>query len=348
MILILSQAAGETTTEAVMDWLDAMEVPFFRLNGEDLDGAVSGMGVELSGRELAVTFSGTDERLGFPAEAVAAVWYRRWQDCDRFASLPMLPPGSPDPGRVASAVLNHLSFEMGRMSELLFSRFAGVPWLSDPARASPNKLRVLEQAAGHGLDIPATLVTASREEVERFAARHGPLITKSIGEPEMFFFEKDYFMLYTAEVGPPEIADLPERFFPSLFQERLEKKYEIRVFYLDGQCYPMAIFSQLDSQTQVDFRRYNRTRPNRTVPYRLPGDIAEKIAVLMASLELETGSLDLIRTPDGRHVFLEVNPIGQFGMVSRPCNYFLERRVAEALVRKASRRTPSKASDHET
>jgi hypothetical protein len=37
---------------------------------------------------------------------------------------------------------------------------------------------------------------------------------------------------------------------------------------------------------------------------------------------------------DGREVFLEVNPVGQFGMVSRPCNYQLERKVAELLLRK--------------
>ncbi|HSN87851.1 MAG TPA: grasp-with-spasm system ATP-grasp peptide maturase [Thermoanaerobaculia bacterium] len=343
MILILSQADGEPTTEWVMDWLDALGVPFLRLNGEDLDGLSGGPGLSVridagrAGREVAVNFAGPhEEPLPFPAEAVTAVWYRRWQASGCVAALPLLPPGAPDPRGAAFTIRRHLSFELWKLSETLFSRFAAVPWLSDPAHDSPNKLKVLETAAHHGLEVPATLVTTRRHDLERFAERHGTLITKSIGEPEMFFFEKDFFMLYTAEVGPEEITALPDRFFPSLFQERLEKKYEIRVFFLDGRCYPMAIFSQLDARTQVDFRRYNRKRPNRTVPYRLPAEIEAKIAALMASLELETGSLDLIRTPDGRHVFLEVNPIGQFGMVSRPCNYFLERRVAEVLARKGA------------
>jgi hypothetical protein len=94
----------------------------------------------------------------------------------------------------------------------------------------------------------------------------------------------------------------------------------------------MAIFSQGDRQTEVDFRRYNRTRPNRAVPYRLPGDIVGKLRTLMGSLGMDTGSQDLIRTPDGRHVFLEVNPAGQFGMVSHRCNYHLEKRMAEYLI----------------
>ena len=31
-------------------------------------------------------------------------------------------------------------------------------------------------------------------------------------------------------------------------------------------------------------------------------------------------------------VFLEVNPVGQFGMVSLPCNYQLEKRIAQYLI----------------
>jgi D-alanine-D-alanine ligase-like ATP-grasp enzyme len=54
----------------------------------------------------------------------------------------------------------------------------------------------------------------------------------------------------------------------------------------------------------------------------------------MEELPLTTGSLDFIRTPGGRHVFLEVNPAGQFAMVSLPCNYRLEKRVAEYLIRR--------------
>jgi glutathione synthase/RimK-type ligase-like ATP-grasp enzyme len=112
------------------------------------------------------------------------------------------------------------------------------------------------------------------------------------------------------------------------------KAYEIRTFYLDGTCYSMAIFSQADPQTRVDFRRYNLDHPNRTVPYRLPETIEARIRETMDALGLVTGSLDLIRRPDGGFVFLEVNPVGQFGMVSGPCHYQLERRIAEFLIDK--------------
>jgi len=131
------------------------------------------------------------------------------------------------------------------------------------------------------------------------------------------------------------VAALPETVLPTLLQAMVDKAWEVRAFYLAGELHAMAIFSQHDQQTAVDFRRYNRTRPNRAVPYRLPGEVQEQLRALMRELQMDTGSLDLVRTPDGRHVFLEVNPAGQFGMVSHRCNYRLEKKVAEHLIERS-------------
>ena len=86
---------------------------------------------------------------------------------------------------------------------------------------------------------------------------------------------------------------------------------------------------------RADFRRYNAHRPNRTVPYRLPAGLAAGLRALLDELRMETASVDFIRTPGGRHVFLEVNPAGQFGMMSHPCNYRLEKRVASYLIERS-------------
>lgn len=51
----------------------------------------------------------------------------------------------------------------------------------------------------------------------------------------------------------------------------------------------------------------------------------------MADLDLNCGSIDMILGNDGLYYFLEVNPVGQFGMVSGPCNYYLERKIANFL-----------------
>jgi glutathione synthase/RimK-type ligase-like ATP-grasp enzyme len=94
----------------------------------------------------------------------------------------------------------------------------------------------------------------------------------------------------------------------------------------------MAIFSQLDSLTELDYRNYNLEKPNRTVPFSLPENIELKLELLMKGLKLDTGSIDLILNREGDYVFLEVNPTGQFGWLSKSCNYYIEREIAKHML----------------
>ena len=93
----------------------------------------------------------------------------------------------------------------------------------------------------------------------------------------------------------------------------------------------MAIFSQEIRTNKVDFRKYSKEIPNRYVPYDLPKTISMKLKRLMDNLKLNSGSIDLVYTKDEDYYFLEVNPVGQFAMVSEPCNYYLEKIVAQKL-----------------
>jgi ATP-GRASP peptide maturase of grasp-with-spasm system len=326
MILVLSQSSFESTTDLVLDYLRAMGAPALRINGSDFD-AGGDFSLRLDGG--AVEIDAAPLRLDLAA--VRAVWYRRWMEGQPFQEGNLLRDGGNDSYVVTRLAADHMVAELRRVSQILFSQLSHAAWLSEPRTASPNKLRVLQLAARAGLATPATLVTTSRDQLQRFAAVHGPVITKPIGDFDCFTLDGQGHIFYTRELDPELIASLPAHFFPSLFQERLVKEYEVRVFHLAGESWASAIFSQLDPRTATDFRRYNLQRPNRVVPFALPADCAERIVRLMAELELESGSLDLVRTADGRLVFLEVNPVGQFGMVSQPCNYHLEHKVAQRL-----------------
>ncbi len=237
--------------------------------------------------------------------------------------------GDPELGH---ALRRYLASEMSATSHALHASLRSAPWLTYPEQRDVNKLVQLRRAAAAGLEIPPTLLTNDRAQLRTFQEQHGRLITKSVFNPDLFFHGNTTFSLLTREVTSDDIEALPERFFPSLVQGMVEKELEVRTFFLNGACYSMAIFSQLDEQTALDYRQYNFDRPNRCVPYRLPEPVEEAVRAFMESLPLVTGSLDLIRTRDGRHVFLEVNPVGQFRMVSEPCNYYLEKKVAEHLM----------------
>lgn len=331
MILILSQSSLEPTTEEVMDWIAALGGRCVRLNGDDIEGR-SGLRCEIVDGRISLRFESGGVEL--PLQEVGAVWFRRWLYERRHETADLLAAPGADDHTLHHQLRRHLTLESRRLSDLVFSSFEHLPWLSHPRRSNLNKLDVLRRAAREGIATPATLVTTEREALRRFCAEHGIVITKPIGEVDAFIEGEVSHFLFTTPLGPAEIAALPERFAPSLFQERIEKAWELRVFYLDGEFHAMAIFSQNDPRTRADFRHYNRERPNRNVPYRLRPELAERLLRLMRGLELETGSIDLLVTPDGREVFLEVNPVGQLGMVSHPCNYHLERKIAQLLLRK--------------
>src|SRR5690606_35383893 len=107
---------------------------------------------------------------------------------------------------------------------------------------------------------------------------------------------------------------------------------EVRSYFLNNKFYSMAIFSQLDSLSELDFKRFSDFNPPRTVPYKLPFYVEEKLNLLMNFLQLDNGSIDLIMSSKGDFVFLEINPLGQFGMVSVPCNYNIEHDLAKYLI----------------
>jgi ATP-GRASP peptide maturase of grasp-with-spasm system len=332
VILILSQSSLEPTTEEVMDWVEALGGRCVRLNGDDIEGR-STLRCEIVDGRISLAFE--SEGIELPLQEIGAVWFRRWLYERRHETADLLAQPQADNHTLHHQLRRHLTLESRRLSDFLYASFEHLPWLSRPRRSNLNKLDVLRRAAREGIATPATLVTTEREALRRFCEEHGAVITKPIGEVDAFIEGEVSHFLFTTPLGPAEVDGLPERFAPSLFQERIEKAYELRVFYLDGEFHAMAIFSQNDPRTRVDFRHYNRERPNRNVPYRLRPDLAGRLRRLMDGLELETGSVDLLVAPDGREVFLEINPVGQLGMVSKACNYPLERRIAELLLRKA-------------
>ncbi len=205
--------------------------------------------------------------------------------------------------------------------------------LGNPNTQNINKIKTLYLATLEGLLIPKTMISGEKKQLIMFKNSVGPVIVKSVHESNAYDLDKYALLPYTYGLSDTEISNLPDFFFPSMFQEKIRKLYEIRTFYLHPKFYSMAIFSQRDSQTQTDFRQYNKINPNRVVPYCLPVTIEQKLKKLFRRLNLKSGSIDMAYTNEHKYIFFEVNPVGQFGMVSKPCNYYLEEEVAKYLTK---------------
>lgn len=199
---------------------------------------------------------------------------------------------------------------------------------SNPLYYSANKIETLLIAKELGINIPNTIITSSKKEVVEFYTHNHQLITKGIQEICLLENGNEILGTYTSEVSFDFINSLPEKFKPTLFQKKIDKKFEIRTFYCKGMTYSMAIFSQSDEQTMLDYRRYNLKNPNRMVPYMLPNHIITKLASLMEKLNIDNGSIDFIYSGNNEYVLLEVNPVGQIGFLSIPNNYNIEEFIA--------------------
>lgn len=312
MIAIFSQQNYETSTELVMDWLKCYHANYIRINGIDFF--------------LQFEYS-FEEKISF-FEEVTICWYRRWDDLESIkVSFKDLSSTN------FHALSEHLGKDVQILKDFLFKKLKDKKWLSPTKELSYSRLDYLEAACAVGLQIPVTLITTSKEKLLAFQSKNQSIITKVLAHrPPNYKVGSDIYNFKTILVTPQLIDTLSNTFLPSLFQKTIEKQYELRVFFLEKALYAMAIFSQKNAKTKVDFRNYDNQKPNRTIPYQLPTIIQEKIFQLIDYLNLTTGSIDLIKSIDGAYIFLEINPVGQFGMVSYPCNYFLEKRIAQYLI----------------
>lgn len=327
MICIFSTIRDRTTTD-VMRWLFHLGVTdVLRINSDEAGADDPTVEFSVDQSNLSFRYNGRLIRLS----EIEAVWYRKGRHwlCNQFLEIDFN-----EHPRLTAYLRKKLAGEELRLSEYLhFMIENAAPTLGSPSKCELNKLLVLHVAREVGLLTPAFLVSNSNASLKTAIAN-----TRSITKPitdGLYLFDNEQtntgYFSYTEALAAWELDQLPDRLSPSLVQEQIFKRMDLRVFFLEGRCYAMAIFSQRDEQTRVDFRRYNYVKPNRSVPYRLPPHLEVKIARLFATLKLNTGSVDFVVDQQGRFLFLELNSVGQFSMVSVPCNYFLEKQVALTL-----------------
>ena len=66
--------------------------------------------------------------------------------------------------------------------------------------------------------------------------------------------------------------------------------------------------------------------------YDLSPDIEELVLKLTSALGLVYGAIDMIVTPEGEHVFLEINPSGQFGFIEQSTGLPILSSLADTLI----------------
>jgi len=329
-MIIIQSEDYDLSTNDIVEWLNSFGVKYKRINVEERSTKLIFIEFSSSGEcEIILEIHGEKVNI----KDVISYWHRRGQFLlDRIELNGYLNLKEIFDDETIGYIKHNLYYERETLNTYIEERLNQVPFvIRKPDAKVLNKLSVLKKASSAGLTISSTLVTTKKELLADFLGQKKSIITKAILDNLNSRAENENMFFYTEVVEPEYLDKIPETFYYSLFQEKIEKSYELRIFYLLGKFYSMAIFSQNDQQTSVDFRKYNDKRPNRRVPYEIPDELKIKLTILMKSLQLDTGSIDMIVTNELEYVFLEVNPVGQFGMVSKPCNYPVEREIAEFL-----------------
>jgi len=209
-----------------------------------------------------------------------------------------------------------------------------VRWVNDldQQRNAENKQRQLRLAARAGLRVPRTLVTNDAAAARQFVAEtEGETVAKLL-RPLAVSMNADTPFVYTNRVREEDLAGAEAlRHSPMVFQELIPKAYELRIACVAGEAFAGALDATGTSRGHTDWRRA-APEECRWQKAQLPREVTSSLQVLMSELGIVFGAVDLICTPAGEHVFLEVNPGGEWGMLERDLGLPISEAIAAALL----------------
>ncbi len=250
---------------------------------------------------------------GIALDDCGSIWWRR----------PQHPSLEQAVGRTS-----HQHFALNESIEALQGLWQAVDtfWINDPARdqLAQRKAYQLALATEVGLEIPETLISncpqAARDFVQRLGL--GNVIYKSFSATEQEWRE-------TRLLKEGELALIDNvRFAPVIFQRYIEADVDLRITVVGERIFAAAIHSQ-DTDYKIDFRMdIGKARIEAST---LPAEVEDRLHALMRRLGLVYGAIDMRRRPDGSHVFLEVNPAGQWLFIERVSGQRITEAVASLL-----------------
>lgn len=176
------------------------------------------------------------------------------------------------------------------------------PLLDDQAHHKPYQLAL---AVELGLPVPETLITNDPHEARDFAERLG--LSNTVYKT--FIATEDHWReTRVLQSGELEMLDRV-RLAPVIFQQFVPAEADLRITVIGENMFCAAI-KPAPRGYQIDYRM--DLEGASFEPAELPVEVEKGLAALMQRLGLVYGAIDMRRTHEGEHVFLEVNPAGEW------------------------------------
>lgn len=253
-----------------------------------------------------------------PREVVAA-WSRRPHDFGPFFN-------TEDRGtRIC------LDRERSNAQQLLLGSIPHERWLNSPdsIRHASHKLAQLSLASTLGFEIPNTVISNQWEEITSHL-KEGTIVYKPFyGE---MYEGSDLKHVYTTPLqsneNVPPVEGLP---YPGIWQDYQQKAREWRITLVGDDSFDAVV--DTDDDARDDWRRHQWTSKVRFSNGTFPDSEKERCYALLESYNLRFGAFDFVEQPDGRIIFLEMNPNGQYAWLEAKLNF----PISEAIVRELAR-----------
>ncbi|MDZ8263208.1 MvdD family ATP-grasp ribosomal peptide maturase [Nostoc sp. ChiQUE01b] len=317
-ILIITHSQDNESIPLVIQAIEAQGKKAFRF---DTDRFPTEIQLDIYyGSTKRVILSVDDQTLDL--NEVSAVWYRR------IAIGSKIPNSMDRQLRQASLKESRVSIE-GMIASIKGFHLDPMPNI----RRAENKQLQLQIAGDVGLDTPRTLTTNNPVAVKQFAQEcQQGMITKMLSSFAIYDERGREKVVFTNPISSEDLDNLDGlRFCPMTFQEKIPKALELRTIIVGKRVLTAAVDSQALDKARYDWRKQGIALLDAWESYTLPEDVEEKLLKLMAEFRLNYGALDIILTPDGRHVFLEVNPVGEFFWLERCPGLPISQAIAEVL-----------------
>lgn len=194
------------------------------------------------------------------------------------------------------------------------SALSGTRWVNPraaAARADANKPLQLAIASRMGLSVPDTLISNSPEAIAAFhGAHHGRIIYKPL--TPALFREAEGDMVSFVNLLPPDALEEPDvlALAPGIYQPLVKKAYELRVNVFGDRVIATRIANQHVEGGRIDWR--SKVHLTNLDFVELPAQVEAALLRFMSEMGLVFGAVDFVVTPEGEHLFLEVNQMGQF------------------------------------
>ncbi|MFB2875359.1 MvdD family ATP-grasp ribosomal peptide maturase [Floridanema aerugineum] len=320
-VLIITYSNDNESIPLVMKAIESKGEKAFRFDTDRFPTEVQ-LDIKYSDAEQVII---TDGEQKLDLSEVSSVWYRRMRYGQKI-------PDSMDKQFRDASIEECRATVRGTIASLEafhFDKMSNV----DVAK---NKQLQLKVAREIGLLTPRTLTSNNPEAVKQFAqeCREQGIITKMLSTFAIYGEQGQENVVFTTPVTDEDLEHLEGlRFCPMTFQENVPKALELRITIVGHQVFTAAVNSQKLAGSTYDWRKEGRALLKNWEPYNLPEDVEKKLLKLMAYFGLNYGAIDILVTPDGRHVFLEVNPVGEFfWMEIYSPNFPISEAIAEILV----------------